>query len=109
MARLVAGKHPSVVQRNPRRRRIILSLVVLAALVFFAIGDDGLYQIWKARNRLAESQQVLSRLQAENDSLKQVLWQLHNDMAYVERTARERYGMVKKGERVYRLRSSTVD
>ena len=49
----------------------------------------------------------MTQLKAVNDSLRQVLWMLENDLDFVEKVAREQYGMVKPGERVYRVRDRT--
>ena len=86
-------------------------LLLLVAVLFVAFGrpEDGLHQLWRKRQELAAAEAHLARLQAENDSLRQVLWRLENDLDYVEKVAREEYGMVKKGEQVYRLQSANSE
>ena len=49
---------------------------------------------WEAR---------VHRLEAQNDSLRAVLEKLETDLDYIEKVAREEYGMAKKGERIYRI------
>jgi len=93
-----------VVARKTRWRSLLLAAAVGIALYAFFGGDDGLYQVWKMRRELTRIEGEVARLEAENDSLRQVLWRLENDLEYVEKVAREEYGMSKKGERVYRLR-----
>jgi cell division protein FtsB len=89
--------------------KFVLFLLVLTFLFFaFGRGDEGLYQLWQEWQALEVAQQQVARLQAENDSLRQVLWRLENDLEYVEKVAREEYGMSKQGERIYRLRHSTT-
>ena len=83
----------------------MLFVVVGVLVLAFGGSDDGLFRLWQKRQELAEAETRIGRLQAENDSLWQVLWRLENDPAYVEKVAREEYGMVKEGERVYRLRT----
>ena len=46
--------------------------------------------------RLKETRDEVTRLRARSDSLA-------NDSATLERVARERYGMIKNGERLYRF------
>ena len=58
------------------------------------------------RRAVEDLQAQVAHLQAERDSLKNMLWRLENDMGYVEKVAREEYGMSKKGERVYALPSA---
>ena len=95
--------------RSRRLRFIVLLLFV--ALLFLAFGgpDDGLPALWRQRQELAEAEGNVAQLQAENDSLRQVLWRLENDLDYVEKVAREEYGMVKEGEKVYRLQSAATE
>ena len=85
-------------------------MLSLIAILFLAFGRpaDGLRELWRKRQELAAAEAHLAQLQADNDSLRQVLWRLENDLEYVEKVAREEYGMVKEGERVYRLQSPTT-
>jgi cell division protein FtsB len=91
-----------------RSRRVKIGLLLLfLAFLFLAFGrtEDGLPQLWGKWRELDAAEDYLAQLQAENDSLRQVLWRLENDLDYVEKVAREEYGMVKEGEKVYRLQS----
>lgn len=95
-----------------RSRRLKIALLVLfVGLLFLAFGrpEDGLPELWRQRQELVEAEDHVAQLQAENDSLRQVLWRLENDLDYVEKVAREEYGMVKEGERVYRLQGPVTE
>jgi cell division protein FtsB len=106
------GRRVATTRRQPTivrsaRWRSLLALLLLAGLVYaFAGGEDSIYRIWRKGHELEALQAQVDRLQAENDSLRQVLWKLENDMDFVEKVAREEYGMSKPGERIYRLRPS---
>ncbi len=90
---------------NPGRWKFALGLLVLAFLIYaFGSLNDGIYQVWQKCLELEVAEARVAHLQAENDSLRQILWRLENDLEYVEKVAREEYGMIKQGERVYRLR-----
>ncbi len=78
-------------------------LAVCAFVAYFTLGSRELWQMGDKRRDLSELETQVARLQAETDSLKHVLWRLDNDPAFVEKVAREKYGMFKKGERVYSL------
>lgn len=98
-----ARRQPAVVRSA--RWRSLLAVLLLAGLVYaFAGGDDSLFRIWRRGRDLQDLAVQVARLQAENDSLRQILWRLENDLEYVEKVAREEYGMSKPGERIYRLR-----
>ena len=95
---------------NPGRWKFALGLLVLAFLIYaFGSGNDGLYQVWQKWRELEVAEARVAHLQAENDSLRQILWRLENDLEYVEKVAREEYGMIKQGERVYRLRKPSSE
>lgn len=93
-------------RRSPRSRRW-LAVVALVGVVAWAwvtvAGDGGWLELHRQRRRLGELEADVARLNAENDSLRRVLWRLQNDTAYVEKVAREEYGMVREGERLYRI------
>lgn len=81
----------------------MLLAVVAAGAYLLLGGDGGVAELWHRWRRLEEARTEVARLQAENDSLRLVLWRLENDLDYVEKVAREDYGMSRDGERVYRL------
>jgi cell division protein FtsB len=101
--RLTTARRPPVAVR-PRKWKLLLALLAVGgALCFSALGENGLYRIWQKQQELEALEGQVARLEAENDSLRQVLWRLENDLQYVEKVAREEYGMSRPGERVYRL------
>jgi len=101
---LSAARRQAEAAKSPRWR-IGLALLAIAAVIYlFVGGDEGLLEIRRQSRRLEGLQARIARLEAENDSLRQVLRMLERDLEYVEKVAREEYGMIKPGERVYRLR-----
>ena len=86
---------------------------VVAALGAAAAGgyllyaaDGGWLDLQERGVRLAELEAEVARLEARNDSMRQVLHRLQNYPAYLEKLAREQYGMARPGERVYRIRTT---
>lgn len=87
------------------RLRYVVGLVLLAGAAYFAIfgGEYSLLEVQRIkhelaleRERLAESEIDLTRMKARVDSLQ-------NDSATIVRIARERWGMILPGERLYRF------
>ena len=90
--------------------KFVIGFFVLGFLFYvFLLGKVGFYQVWDKRKELKEWEERVAKLQSENDSLRQVLSRLENDLEYVEKVAREEYGMIKKGERLYRLREAASE
>jgi len=93
------------VQTGWRWWKLALVCAALAGWVYLLVaGDGGLLELRETRRELADLEARVDRLVAQNDSLSSVLKRLENDPAYLEKVAREDLGMVKPGERLYRLR-----
>ena len=88
----------------PQRWLIYLfsALIVLLALIT-VIGERGVLHLWRLRgekNRLDEQNFLL---QKENEALRQRIYRIRNDNAYLEKLAREELNLVRPGEIVYRF------
>ena len=99
------NKHLSPVAVAPSRWRRFSVALIVGLVAYIALGNRALWIMGEKRQAVEDLQAQVAHLQAERDSLKNVLWRLENDMSYVEKVAREEYGMSKKGERVYALPS----
>jgi len=75
---------------------------VLAALAFQA-GEYGTLDWLKLRRQLAEERRAVRELEVELDSLARLARALEADPVAQERAAREQFGMIRKGEILYRL------
>ena len=106
-------------QPETRGRRFIDFAVVamLGLAVYFAIigGEYTVFELRKLEKLQRESAAELAHTEAELDSLSRIAAELRNDPAAIERVARERYGMIRDGEILYRFREvapapdSTID
>lgn len=87
-------------------RRFVLAMIVLSLLfVVFAPGR-GLFSHRKLKKEVRTLAQDNITLQQRNVELAEEIERLKNDEAYLEQLAREKYGMLKKNEEVYELRTS---
>ncbi len=87
--------------------KVVAALVAAAAWGYLLYAADGGWlDLQESGARLAELEAEVARLEARNDSMRQVLHRLQNDPAYLEKLAREQYGMARPGERVYRIRTT---
>ncbi|MEX1181680.1 MAG: septum formation initiator family protein [Gemmatimonadota bacterium] len=87
------------------RGRLLLGTILLAGAAYFAVfgGDYDLFDLRRVRHeraleqaRAESTRADVARLRARRDSLA-------TDSATIERLARERYGLVRDGERLYRF------
>ena len=80
----------------------IAGAVVLAGLAFQA-GEYGTVDWLKLRRQLIEERRAVRSLEVELDSLARLARALETDPAAQERAAREQFGMIRRGEILYRL------
>lgn len=90
---------------NIRRLYLILGVLSFVTLfiIFFVIGDYGLYQIYMLNRQKKQVTRHIAELKIEQDSLQEEKNRLETDLEYIEKLARERYRMAKKGEKVFRV------
>jgi cell division protein FtsB len=80
----------------------LIAAAVLAALAFQA-GEYSTLDWLKLRRQLAEERRAVRDLEVQLDSLDRLARALETDPAAQERAAREQFGMIRKGEVLYRL------
>ncbi len=81
------------------------ALAALAFALYFAIqgGEYGTTDLLQLRNEEAQERADVARLEQVVDSLERVARAIENDPRTQERVARESFGMIKKGEFLFRL------
>lgn len=101
MARTTKTKSGALVRHT--RWRALLLLAFVGLVVYVAAGDGILYDVWQQERELADLEAQVGQLEAQNDSLRQILHLLENDPSYMEKLAREKLGLRKPGESVISL------
>ena len=81
------------------------TIIGLAAALYFALqgGEYGTLDLLQLRREEAKERADVLRLQGLVDSLTTAAVAIELDPRTQERVARERFGMIKKGEFLYRL------
>ena len=80
----------------------LAAALVLAALAFQA-GEYSTVDWLKLRRQLAEERRTVRDLEVELDSLERLAHALETDPAAQESAAREQFGMIRRGEILYRV------
>ena len=83
--------------------RGIIFLLCITLLIIFIFGDHGLLQLYKLKRDRAKVQAQIAQLRKEREGVMVEKNRLENDIQYLEKLARERYRMVKPGEKVYKV------
>ena len=92
------GKPPSL----KLLRWFALAVVVVIFVVFFT-GNRSIFKLIALHNQKTRLEQQKVRLQEEQKELEEEIDKLKNDPKYIEKIAREKYKMRKKGEEVYEI------
>jgi len=84
--------------------KLLLPGVLLVA-AYYAVfgGEHSLLDVRRTHAELAVAAAELDRLRVANDSLKALADSLETDPAMLERLARERFGLIRDGEVLYRF------
>ncbi|MCB0703154.1 MAG: septum formation initiator family protein [Candidatus Kapaibacterium sp.] len=98
------------IYENPVKRHLVVGGVILfIILIFYLFTDYGAINKISYINKESELTEKTEKLVAEIDSLKKLEIQMKNDTLEIERLAREKYGMIKQGEKVIFINKKKVD
>ncbi len=76
-------------------------IAVLTAIMVF--GDQGIMTFYRTRRQLRQLENEIVRSRRAVDSLTLEIERLRNDTTYIERIARERFGMARRDEKMYKF------
>jgi cell division protein FtsB len=85
------------------KRLLLPGLLLLAAYYTVFGGEYSIFEVRRARADVEAAQAELAELHERIDSLRARVDSLENDPATLERIARERFGMIREGETLYRF------
>jgi cell division protein FtsB len=89
---------------RPRGRHLLAAAVLAVALYYAAFGGEySAIDLLRLKRDRRGAEEALARTRHEVDSLKARARSLEQDPATLERVARERFGMVREGETLYRF------
>ena len=79
-------------------------VVILGTLLYFSLtSESSFYNLYRSSKKNKAMEKEIIELNATIDSLKSTIEKLKNDTAYIERIAREKLGMARKDEKVYKF------
>jgi cell division protein FtsB len=87
------------------KARFIVGGVLLVGAAYFALfgGEYSVFEVRRIRRETAQEQARLDAAQEEVSRLRARADSLQDDSSAIERVARERWGLIRPGERLYRF------
>ena len=91
--------------------RLAIGAVLLCGAGYFAIfgGDYDIFDLRRVRQERALEESRVEQARVDVERLRVRRDSLARDSATLERLARERYGLIRDGERLYRFADSVAD
>ena len=81
----------------------LVFLICFSLIIIFIFGDHGLLKLYKIKNERKQIQKKITSLREEREKLKTEKIKIENDLSYIEKIAREKYKMVKPGEKIFKV------
>mgnify|MGYP001318582780 FL=1 len=83
--------------------RGLIFLICFSLIIVFIFGDHGLLKLYKIKNERQKIQNKIASLRLEREKLKDEKIKIENDLDYIEKIAREKYKMVRPGEKIFKV------
>jgi cell division protein FtsB len=84
-----------------RKYGLLALLLALVFVIFFS--ENGIFDYVKLRQQIDIVDRSIKQLEDENVVLKGKIDRIRTDDRYLEDVAREKYGFIRDGEKVYRI------
>ena len=81
----------------------LVFLVCMSLIIVFIFGDHGLIKLYKIKSQRKKVQNHITQLREEREKRKEEKNKIENDLDYIEKIAREKYKMVKPGEKIFKV------
>ena len=92
------------IKQKPKFNYYVLTAILALFVITLVFNDFGLRTYFKLKNKHYILDQELQRLLLQQNDLRTEINKLQMDQGYIEQMAREKFMMVKPGERVYRVK-----
>lgn len=106
----MAEDNKQKLHENPVKRHLVVGGVILfVILIFYLFTDYGAINKYSYITKESDLSEKVEKLRSEIDSLKKLEVQMKKDTLEIERLAREKYGMIKPGEKVIFIKKKKND
>ena len=96
-------KSKSILAPKKQLFKGMVFLIFFSLTIVFIFGDHGVLKLYKIKNERKAIQKKIAELREEKEKLKSEKSRIENDLDYIEKIAREKYKMVKPGEKIFKV------
>ena len=97
------SKSNSTLAKQKQFYKGVFLLIFFSFAIMFIFGDHGILKLYKIKNERKIIQKKIAQLRNEKEVLKNEKSKIENDLEYIEKLAREKYKMVKPGEKIFKV------
>ena len=94
---------------SKNKRRTGLFILAFVLLFYLLFDNKGIIARVRLESQRTEMQNKITAARQETENLKQQAKALESDKKTIETVARERYGMTRKGEKLYRVQKRSQE
>lgn len=87
----------------PSLTNVLFGCLSVGCILLLLFSDRGFLTLWNLKKEKIEIQQDINSLRQQIASLEKEAEKLEFDEKYIEKIAREKFKMVKPGERVFKI------
>ncbi|HDN67344.1 MAG: hypothetical protein B1H40_03305 [Candidatus Latescibacteria bacterium 4484_181] len=100
------GQWHSSSRAPSKGKKVLWPFLALLLFILYLLltSENGLFRIRQLRDKAKTLATEIEILEGEKAELERKRDLLSNDLDYIEKKAREEYGMLKKGEKIYKVR-----
>lgn len=88
------------------KKLLLRLLILLPILLYVLFNNKGVVQRIRLELQKREMEQKVQEAEAEGRHLREEVNAIENDLDAIEKVAREKHGMVREGEKVYRVQKA---
>ena len=101
--RRIRSKSGSIAKTQKQFIQGLVLLICLSLIIVFIFGDHGLLKLYKIKSQRKTIQTHIAQLRDEREKAEEKKNKIENDIDYIEKMAREKYKMVKPGEKIFKV------
>ena len=101
--RRIRSKLGSIATTQKQFIQGLVLLICLSLIIVFIFGDHGLLKLYKIKSQRKTIQTHIAQLRDEREKAEEKKNKIENDINYIEKMAREKYKMVKPGEKIFKV------